>query len=248
MSALALAAALVGAWELYADLGPVDSFLLPAPHQVARALADDRDLLWSNLLVTAREVALGLAVALLAALALSVAIHLVAAVRRTVYPLVLASQTVPVVIVAPLLVTWFGYGMGPKVGIVALVCFFPVVVGILDGLSGIDPDLVKLLRTLDATRWQIFVRAELPWSLPGAFSGARIAVTVACIGAVLAEYSGSEAGLGRVIQQATPQFQTARAYAAVIVLSALALALFELLNLLQRRVLAWAPTPRGVFS
>ena len=233
-------AALLGAWELYARIGAVDDFILPAPSEIGRALWVDRALLSDNLLVTAQEVGLGVIVALLVGFALAVALHFSGALRRGVYPLLVASQAVPVVIVAPLLVVWFGFGILPKLAIIALVCFFPVVVTTLDALAGVDPDQLKLLRTLNASRWQAFRWAEAPAALPAALSGAKIAVAVAVIGAVFAEYAGSSEGLGHLMLQAIPQLETARAYAAVVLLAAFAVALFSLLALAERRLVPWA--------
>jgi NitT/TauT family transport system permease protein/putative hydroxymethylpyrimidine transport system permease protein len=245
MSALLLLIALLGAWELYADLGPVDAYLLPPPHQVAQSLVDDRSLLWSNFAVTAQEVALGLLVALVAGVALAVLIHLSSTARRAIYPLAIGSQSIPIPIVAVLLVTWLGYGIAPKLFIVALICFFPVVVTVRDGLARVDPELLKLMRTLGASRLRTLRLVEAPSALPALFSGLRIAVSVAMIGAVFAELSGSTDGLGHLIQQSIPQFETARAYAAVVVLSAFAVGLVAALTLAERRLLPWAHTSRG---
>jgi len=238
--AFAIVAVLIGAWELYADTGAVDDFILPAPSQIATSLWDDRGLLWSNLLVTAQEVALGILVALVLGFLLAVALHFSGALRRGVYPLLVASQAVPIVIIAPLLVVWFGFGIVPKLAIIALVCFFPVVVTTLDALRTVDPDQLKLMRTLDATRWQAFRWAEAPAALPAALSGAKIAVAVAVIGAVFAEYAGSSDGLGHLMLQAIPQLETARAYAAVVLLAAFAVLLFSALALAERRLVPWA--------
>jgi putative hydroxymethylpyrimidine transport system permease protein len=245
MRAVVLALVLVAAWQAYAQLGGIDEFLLPAPTEVAAALWDDRALLWSNFAVTAGEVLLGIVVAAAAGLICAVAIHLSLTVRRTAYPLLVASQTIPIVIVAPLLVAWLGYDLAPKLAIVGLVCFFPVTVTTLDGLGSVDPDLRKLMRTLDASRLQTFRLVEAPAALPALFSGARIAVAVAVIGAVLAEQAGSSEGLGHLILQAIPQFETARAYAAVVVLSAFAIALFGALTLAERSLLPWARRSTG---
>jgi putative hydroxymethylpyrimidine transport system permease protein len=234
MSALLLVLAALSGWELYARAGEVDDFILPAPSEIAAALVRDRALLWEDFLVTASEVALGVLVALLAGFALAVALHFSRTARRAVYPLLVGSQAVPVVVVAPLLVVWFGFGLLPKLAIIALVSFFPVVVTTLDALRATDRELLKLLRTMDATRWQAFRFAELPAAAPAALSGARIALAVAVIGAVFAEYVGSEAGLGHLILQATPQLETARAWAAVVVLAAFAVALFFTLAATER--------------
>ena len=209
----------------------------------ATALWDDRGLLWDNFLVTAQEVGLGILVALVLGAALAIVIHLSPTLRRAVYPLLVGSQAVPIVIVAPLLVVWFGFGIAPKLAIIALVCFFPVVVTTLDALAAVDPEQRKLLRTLDASRGQELRWVEVPAALPGALSGAKIAVAVAVIGAVFAEYAGSSEGLGNVILQAIPQLETARAYAAVVLLAALAILLFALLALAERLLVPWARRP-----
>jgi putative hydroxymethylpyrimidine transport system permease protein len=240
MTAVLLVAGLLGAWELYADVGGVDDFILPAPSQIATAMWEDRSLLWSNLLVTGQEVGLGILVALVLGFVLAVALHFSGALRRGVYPLLVASQAVPIVIIAPLLVVWFGFGIVPKLAIIALVCFFPVVVTTLDALRSVDPDQLKLMRTLDASRWQAFRWAEAPAALPAALSGAKIAVAVAVIAAVFAEYAGSSEGLGHLMLQAIPQLETARAYAAVVLLAAFAVLLFSALALAERRLVPWA--------
>jgi putative hydroxymethylpyrimidine transport system permease protein len=240
VTALLVVLVLLGGWELYARAGGVSDLILPAPTQIADALWDDRALLWSNLLVTAQEVVLGILVALVLGFALAVLLHLSGTLRRSLYPLLVASQAVPVVIVAPLLVVWFGFGIVPKLAIIALVCFFPVVVTTLDALRSVDPDQLKLLRTLDASRWQAFRWAEAPAALPAALSGAKIAVAVAVIGAVFAEYVGSSEGLGHLMLQAIPQLETARAYAAVVLLAVFAVALFGALALAERRLVPWA--------
>jgi putative hydroxymethylpyrimidine transport system permease protein len=245
MIAALIVLALLGAWEAYARLSGIDSFVLPAPDQVASSLWNDRGLLWHNLLVTAQEVGLGVLLALAVGMALAIAIHFSRSLRRGLYPLLVGSQAVPVVIVAPLLLVWFGFGITPKLLIITLVCFFPVVVTTLDALAAVDPDQLKLLRTLDASRWQAFRFAEMPAALPAALSGAKIAVAVAVIGAVFAEYVGSSDGLGHLMLQAIPQLETARAYAAVVLLAAFAVALFAALSLAERRLVPWRTRPEG---
>jgi putative hydroxymethylpyrimidine transport system permease protein len=245
MMAALLLLVLLGGWEAYSDLSQVADFVLPAPSAIAAALYDDRALLWSNFTVTAGEIALGMLVALALGLACAVAMHFSAALRRALYPLLVASQTIPIVLVAPLLVAWWGFGLAPKLGIVALVCFFPIVVPTLDALDRVDADLRKLMRTFGASRWQTFRMVEAPAALPGLLTGAKLSVAIAAIAATLAELSGSESGLGNLMLKAIPNFQTARAFAAVIILSAFAAALFGLLAFAERRLLPWAHQPRG---
>ena len=234
-----LLALFIGAWELYTSTGNVDAFILPAPHQVAQSLWDDRSLLLSNLSVTAQEVGLGVVLALLVGGLLAFALHLWPPLRRAAYPLLVSSQAVPFVILAPLLVFWFGFSISAKLAIVVIVCFFPVVVTTLDALRNVDPELLKLMRTLDASRWQTLRMVEAPAALPAALTGAKIAVTVAVIAAVFAEYTGSEKGLGHLLLTSTPQLETARAWAATVVLAVFAIALFSALGLAQRVLVPW---------
>lgn len=242
---LLVLAVLLGCWELYVDLGGADPLILPAPHQVASALYADRTLLWSNFLVTAEEVLLGILVAAAAGFAFSVALHLSArTLRPAVYPVLVASQTIPIPMIAPLLVLWLGFGILPKLVVIALVSFFSIVVTTLAGLAAVDPELIKLMRTFDASRLRTFRHVELPAALPGVFTGAKIAVAVAVIGAVFAEWSGSNSGLGYIFQVSIPQLLTARAYAAVAILAAFAVALFALLSMAERLALPWAYQPR----
>lgn len=246
---LLLLVVLIGIWELYVDLQPAGfSLTLPSPHQVASALYDQRSLLWSSFLVTAREVVLGILVATTTGLVLAIAIHFSDTFRRAAYPLVIASQAVPIVTIAPILAFWLGFGIGPKLVVIALVSFFSVVVTTLAGLESVDPDLRKLMQTFDASRRRTFWHVELPTALPGLFTGAKIAVAVSVIGAVFAEWGGSTSGLGYLIQVSIPQLEPALNVAAVVVLSLFSIALFGLLAVAQRRLLPWAHQSRGVLS
>ncbi len=238
-------AALVAAWQVAATTGAIadalhlEPFLVPSPSEIAESLWQNRSLLAENAWVTLKEVLLGLGLALVAGLAFAVAMHLSQTMRRAFYPLAVASQTIPIIVIAPILVVWFGYGIGPKLIVVALICFFPITVNALDGLRSVDPDAIKMMRTLDASRRQTFLRVEAPAALPYAFSGAKIAVAVAFIGAVFGELVSPESGLGRLILQDGYQLETARQFAAVFVLSAMAIALFGLLALAERRLVTW---------
>jgi putative hydroxymethylpyrimidine transport system permease protein len=244
---LLVAAALIGLWELaarwdlIADALSIEPFLVPAPSDVAESLWSDRELLADNAWVTIQEVVLGFAIAVAAGVAFAIVLHLSDVLRRAFYPLLMASQTVPVIAIAPILVVWLGFGIGPKLAIIALICFFPITVNMLDGLRSVDPELPRMMRTLDASRAQILRRIEVPSSLPFLFSGAKIAAVISVIGAVFGEWSGADEGLGHLILIAQGQVQTARVFAAVVVLSALAISLFGLLALLERRYGWWRP-------
>jgi putative hydroxymethylpyrimidine transport system permease protein len=234
--------ALLGIWELWVWAFHVPAYLLPSPSGIAIALKND----WGPYLapamwVSLREVLLGFLIAAVAGIGLAVVLHLFGPLRRAVYPILIGSQTIPIVVLAPILVILLGYGIMPKLVIVALICFFPIVVNGVDGLRLVDDDFIRMMRTLDATRWQIFRKVEFPGALPSIFSGMRIAATFAAIGAVFGEWSGASAGLGYVIQQATPNLQTARIFAAILILTLIAMALFGLVSLLERLLVPWAP-------
>jgi len=242
---LVLLALLIGLWQaaassgVLADVFGLEPFLVPSPAEIGSVLWSDRGILAANARVTAVEIVAGFLVAIASGVAVAVLFHFSGLFRRAGYPLVVASQTVPVIVIAPVLVVWFGYGIGPKLAIIALICFFPVAVNTLDGLRSVDPDSVKMMRSLGAGRRRIFTGVEAPAALPMAFSGARIAAAVAVIGAVFGEWAGSDSGIGHLMLQDNAQLNTARMFAAVLVLSLIALALYALLGLLERRVIRW---------
>jgi putative hydroxymethylpyrimidine transport system permease protein len=232
---------LAASWDVIADALSIEPFLVPAPSDVADSLWTDRELLAENAWVTVQEVLLGFAIALVAGSAFAIALHLSDSLRRALYPLLIASQTVPVIAIAPILVVWLGFGLGPKLAIIALICFFPITVNALDGLRSVDPELPRMMRTLDASRSQTLFRVEVPSALPFLLSGAKIAAVISVIGAVFGEWSGADQGLGHLILVAQGQLQTARVFAAVVVLSAVAIVLFGGLALAERRLAWWRP-------
>jgi putative hydroxymethylpyrimidine transport system permease protein len=246
LSAVALTVALLVAWELIVRLGHVPEYLLPAPTQILADLKTDWVILWPAMLVTLKEVVIGFVIATVAGVGLAVVLHLYGPLRRAMYPILIGSQTIPIVVLAPILVILLGYGILPKLVIVALICFFPIVVNGIDGLRAVDEDFIRMMYTLDATRWGIFRRVEFPGALPSFFSGMRIAATFAAIGAVFGEWSGSNAGLGYVMLEATPNLLTARIFAAILMLTVISLVLFGLVSLLERIAVPWAPKRESV--
>jgi putative hydroxymethylpyrimidine transport system permease protein len=241
--ALLVFLALLGLWQLIA--GGYEAIVFPAPSDVATSLWQDRSLLWANLRPTAEEMVLGLLAAMVFAVAVAIVVHMVPPIRRAVLPLLAASQVIPVVVIAPVLVALFGFDLRPKITIVAIITFFPVAVTTIDGLESVDPALRKLLRTFGASRWRTLRLVELPAALPSALSGAKIAVAVAVIGAVLSEAAGASSGLGLVITQSINALYTPRAFAATVVLAVLAGALFGALTLAERRLVPWAERSRN---
>lgn len=244
-SAALLLLALLVAWEVIVRAAHVPEYLLPAPTQVLADLKTDWVVLGPAMWVTLREVLLGFLIAAGAGIGLAVVLHLSGPLRRAMYPILIGSQTIPIVVLAPILVILLGYGILPKLVIVALICFFPIVVNGLDGLRGVDDDFIRMMRTLDATRWGIFRRVEFPGALPSIFSGLRIAATFAAIGAVFGEWSGSNGGLGYVMLEATPNLLTSRIFAAILILTVISLVLFGLVSVAERILVPWAPARRA---
>ncbi len=238
-------AVLLGLWQLaaatgaLADILNLESFLAPSPTEIASALWDSRALLAENAWVTLKEILLGFLCGLTAGLAFAVLMRLSETLRRAFYPLLVASQAIPILVIAPILIVWFGFGIGPKLVVVALICFFPITVNAADGLRSVDPEAIKMMRTLDGTRSQILWRVEAPTALPFVFTGARIAVTFAPIAAVFGEWVGAESGLGVLIREDSAHLETARLFASTAVLTAIALALFGLVALAERRIVNW---------
>ena len=229
----------LGAWWWVASWDSVDDLLLASPSETWEALRDDRELLIDNAWVTLVEVLLGLAIAIAAAFVLAVAMHLVRPLRDAAYPLLVASQAVPIFVLAPLFVLAFDYGIGPKLALVALISFFPIAVGLLDGLRSVEADLLKLMQSLGASRAFRLTRVELPAALPGFFSGLRIGASVAVIGAVFGELAGADEGLGRLIFLGNNQLETPRVYAGVVILTVMAVGLFALVSLAERAAVPW---------
>ena len=242
---LGLIALLLGLWQIATSTGAVadafnlEPFLVPSTAEVASSLWEDRSLLADNAWVTLREILLGILCALVVGIGVAVLMHRWRVFRDAAYPLIVASQTIPIVVISPILLVWFGYGITPKIAVIALICFFPITVNAVDGLRSVDPQAVKLMRSLDASRWQRFWRVEAPAALPNLFTGMKIAVVVAPIGAVFAEWVGADAGLGRLIQSDLANYQVARQFAAVVVLSTMALTLIALTALAERYIVRW---------
>ncbi len=240
----ALLAVLVVAWDLVANAVHA-SLSLPGPWLVVTATWDDRADLGPAMWTTTTEALLGIALAVVCALALAIAIDWSRAVRRSVYPLVVVSQTIPLIALAPLVIIWFGLGPAPKVVLVALFTFFATAVGTIQGLASADVEAMNLLRTMGASRTQLLWRVRLPSALPQFFTGLKVSVTFAYVAAIFAEYVGSTQGLGYYMSSARQFDNTDLVFGAVIVTAALTLVLFALVAALERAVLRWRPPARS---
>ena len=221
-------------WEFWVKIFGIQEWLLPPPTAIFSEMFESRDLFLMHTLVTINEVVLGFMFALIVGIFLAGAISYSNLVERVAYPFVIASQTVPVIVIAPLLLIWIGYGILPKIIVVMLISFFPIVVNTVDGLKSADTEMMNMLRTLGASKQQQFFKVRVPYSIPFLFSGMRIAITLSVIGAVIGEWVGSSAGLGYLMMRSAPQFLTDRVFASIIILSIMGITLFFLVVLIEK--------------
>jgi ABC-type nitrate/sulfonate/bicarbonate transport system permease component len=231
--------AVVLVWEVYARFSGIPPTTLPAPSRVLAQALEHRQALFDNTLPTLAATTMGFTYSLLAAFGFSVLVDFVPPIRRGLFPVLIVSQTLPLVAIAPLVVLWFGFGLGPKIGLVALVTFFPMLVALVQGYAATDRDIEALLASMGAGRLRIFLLARLPSALPYFFAGIRISITYAVVGAIFAEYAGAAKGLGIYILNSKNNFRPDLVLAAVLVSSALTLVLFGIVVLIQRLAMPW---------
>ncbi len=226
-------------WQVIAWESGLSAFILPSPTGVIRAGWETRDLLGQAIGITMIETLIGLAISIVLGVLLAAAIDLSVFLRRALYPILVASQTVQVLAIAPLLIIWFGFDLAPKIIIVVLVCFFPLAVSTADGLASADPDLIALLRSMGASRGQIWRMVRLPSALPSFFSGLRVAVTYSVVGATIGEWVGGKAGLGLYMLRSKNAMATDQVFVAMLITSLLSIGLFVIVYLIERAALPW---------
>ncbi len=236
-----LIAAGLALWQLVVTADSVNPQLLPGPWLILRSTWDDRADIWPAVGVTTEEAVLGMAVAVVVAVLIAVSIDSFRSVRGSFYPVIVASQTVPIIALAPLVLVWWGFGLVPKIILVALFSFFPITVGLVQGLGSADPDAINLLRTMRAGRWQLLTRVKLPNALPQFFTGLKISVTYAYSAAIVAEFVGGMQGLGVYMTEAihNAPVRMDLVLGAVFVIALLTIALFALVGVIERLATPW---------
>ncbi|SLN56426.1 ABC transporter permease [Roseisalinus antarcticus] len=232
-------------WELAVRLGDVPSFILPTPTAIAMEFYDYGHRLFPNAMVTLFEVLLGFTLAVLIGVPLAVSIVYSKFMAKGVYPLIVASQTIPKVAIAPLLLTWFGYGMTPKIVIVILLAFFPIVINSVMGLKSAPDEMLHLARSMGASSWQTFWKFRLPQALPSIFAGLKLATALSVIGAVVAEFIGADKGLGYLIVIAGANFDVTRQFAAIICIALIGMSFFLVLERVERFAIPWRDKSDG---
>lgn len=243
--AIALVVVLLAAWELYARASGLSPFVLPPPSRVVAALWEFRDQAIRHVVPTVLETLIGFGISIAAATAAAIALDRVAIARRAVEPLLVGSQTIPIVAIAPLIVVWFGFGLLPKVLVVVLVTFFPITIALLDGFSSTRPEATELMRSFGASSDQTFRKVRWPSGLPGFFTGLRISATYAVVAAVIAEYVGATDGLGIWMQLSQRSFRTDLVFAAILLTAVLSVALYAAVVAAERALIPWSAAARG---
>lgn len=226
-------------WELVVSKAKIEKWILPGPRDIFVSFWQSRDLIWQHSLPTLLETAAGFGIAVVTAVVTATLIDYSKWLRKAIYPLLVISQTIPIIAIAPLFIIWFGYGLAPKIVIVALVCYFPITVNLADGYRMVDRDIIHLMSALGADRGQILRMVKLPAALPFLFSGLRIAGTYSVMGAVIGEWLGASRGLGILMTRSSQSFMTDRVFATIMVITVLSLAITFLIDVLARLVIPW---------
>lgn len=239
LPAIVLVIILVLAWQAYAASGLVSSTILPTPSSIMTTLVSNRSILWGHSLQTLSETLIGLGLAILLGVGFGIALFISSKLRKALYPLLVVSQTVPIIALAPLLLIWFGFDLVPKVIVVVLYCFYPISISVLGGITTADDQLVDLMKSLHASRWQTLRYVQLPAALPAFFSGLKIATTYAISGAVVGEYVGAYKGLGIYMETAAHADAINAVFAAIFVIVGLSILLLSLVIVIEKWAVPW---------
>lgn len=230
---------LLAVWQLTVNYFSIPRWLLPSPSQIGKALWNTKDMIWGHTKATIIETTLGLGLAVALGMTVSTLMTLFPLSRRGFYPFLIISQTIPLIAVAPLLLLWLGYGVLPKILIVVLVCFFPIAISLLEGLELSDLDLLHLLQSMGASKWQVFSLIRWPHAMPALFSGLKIAAAYSVMTAVISEWLGASQGLGVYLLRSSNNFLTDRVFAAIIAITALSFFYYAIIVILTRLLLPW---------
>jgi ABC-type nitrate/sulfonate/bicarbonate transport system permease component len=239
LGALGILIGLVALWQLVSSNGWVPAFILPTPGQILQTLWSQREVLAGHGVATLAVATGGLVISVVMALILAMVMDALPLVRDSLYPLILGSQMVPLIALAPLFILWFGFGMLPRIIVVVLVCFFPVLLSLLQGFRGVGENRIRLLRSLGASTFQVFWTVKLPGALISLFAGMKIAVTYSVMGAVIGEWLGGSKGLGVYLIRSQKSFAIERVFAAIGIIVVLSMLLYGLTVAIQRLVMPW---------
>jgi ABC-type nitrate/sulfonate/bicarbonate transport system permease component len=230
---------LIALWEIIIKVFQVPKYILPAPTVIFHALIESREILWQHTQTTLIEASIGFFIATLFAIILAGLMNKSKLLKRVLYPILIISQTVPIIALAPIFMIWFGFNILPKVIIVVLVCFFPIVINVTEGLENVDKDMINLMKVMKASTWDIFTKVQLPATLPAFFSGLKIAATYSIMGAVIGEWIGAKSGLGVYMTRAMSSFRTEALFADIVIIVFISISIFKVIELLGKKIMPW---------
>jgi len=230
-------------WETISRFGVFPPFILPSPSSILVSLATGFTSMQYDILITLFEALTGFIIAIILSVAIAIAMDSIIGLKKTLYPILIISQTVPIIIIAPLFIIWFGYGYAPKIVIVTLICFFPITISLLQGLIAVDKELIDLLRSMGASKLQIYKFVKIPSAMPGFFSGLKISATYSIMGATIGEWVGGKSGLGVYMIRAKQSFETDRVFAAIIIIVILSILMLKLIGFAEKKNMPWLKMP-----
>lgn len=231
-------------WQIATSLFQIDKWMLPSPTDISREAAAEGAGLWTHTQATLKLMLLGFSIGTAVGLLVAFTLHYIPFLRKALYPLIILSQNVPIIALAPLLMIWFGFGILPKIIVITLVCFFPIAVAAMDGLSRTDHVMLDYMRMAGASKWDIFIKLEVPYALPAIMSGAKIAATYSVMGAIIAEWIGASKGIGYYMMLQKSSFRTDRIFVAIAIIVTISLAMFLLISLLEKWLIRYRPSER----
>lgn len=236
---IAFTASLIVIWEIVIRAFKIEKYIMPAPSDIVRSLFENIDVMAPHIMATLYESLIGFLIAVVLALILAIIMDLLPLVKKAIYPVFIISQTVPIIALAPLFIIWFGFGALPKIIVVVIVCFFPIVISISDGLENVDKDLINHFKLMGASKLNRFFHLKLPYGIINFFSGLKIAATYSIMGAVIGEWLGGDKGLGVYMTRARSTYALDKMFAAILVIVAMSMLMFLVIGMLERLFTPW---------
>ena len=239
--------AIILAWEGISMLGILPPYVLPAPSSIVVSLVVNFTSMSNDIVITLLEALVGFTIAILLSVIMAILMDSIISIKKTIYPVLIISQTIPIIIIAPLFIIWFGYGYTPKVVIVILICFFPITISMLQGLATVDKELIDLLRSMGASKFQVYKFVKIPSAIPNFFAGLKIAATYSIMGATIGEWVGGKDGLGVYMIRAKQSFATDRVFAAIIIIVVLSILLLKIIEFTENKYMPWLKIPEETY-
>ena len=226
-------------WQVIVEIYNVPKYVLPSPLAIIKTLINDFELIWSHTKITIYESFIGFSLAIILAFLLAILMDRFSIIKKSIYPILVISQTIPTIAIAPLLIIWFGFGMLPKVMVVILVCFFPIVISLVDGFENIDKDYMNLFTTFKASKLQTFYHLKLPFAMVSLFSGLKIAATYMIMSAVIGEWLGGDKGMGVYMVRSKSAYALDKVFASILVIVLITISIISIIDFIGKRIIHW---------